>query len=81
MKVIIYGKKDCPYCEKAKTLAELINADIEYIDIIENGMGKAGLQKALNKPVDTVPQILVDDVYVGGYTDFKTVCDELAKSL
>jgi len=69
MKVKIYGKPSCPYCEKAKTLAASFG-EYEYINIVAEGITKEKLSEICGKEVSTVPQIFVDDVLVGGYTEF-----------
>lgn len=69
MKVIVYGTPNCPYCVRAKEHATEKGHDVEYIDIVEKGMTKVDLSEIVGKPVATVPQIFVDDVYVGGFTE------------
>lgn len=69
MKIVIYGKQSCPFCQRAKSLCESKELDYEYIDFIEAGMTKEDLEKIVGKPVKTVPQILVDDVGIGGFMD------------
>lgn len=69
MKVVIYGRDNCVFCKRSKDLVEARNVDNDYIDIIETGLGKEGLEKIVGHTVTTVPQIFVDDVHIGGYTD------------
>lgn len=69
MNVVIYGKEGCPFCVRAKELCEANKIDYKYVDFIKAGMTKQDLEKIMGKPVSTVPQILVNDVAVGGYTD------------
>lgn len=69
MKIKIYGKPSCPYCEKAKSLASSFG-EYEYVDIIAEGIGKEKLSEICGKEVNRVPQIFVNDILVGGYTDF-----------
>lgn len=69
MKVVIYGKPGCVFCTRAKDLCEAKGIDHEYIDFIAAGMNKQDLETIVGKPVGTVPQILVDGVTIGGYTD------------
>ena len=50
MFVTIYGRLSCPYCVRAKNLAEKLkntveNFDYRYIDIIEQGMTKEDIAK------------------------------------
>ena len=81
MFVTIYGRLSCPYCVRAKNLAEKLknaveNFDYRYIDIIEQGMTKEDIAKIIGKPVHTVPQVLIDDKSIGGCTDFLTLLHE-----
>lgn len=79
MFITIYGRENCPYCEKAKALADsLPTADGYYIDINKNGITKADLQKTVGKPVETVPQVFIDGIHIGGYTEFAAHVGELA---
>ena len=70
MFVTIYGRLSCPYCVRAKNLAEKLkntveNFDYRYIDIIEQGMTKEDIAKIIGKPVQTVPQILMKNTLAG----------------
>ncbi|EBY9763853.1 hypothetical protein D5W64_12140 [Salmonella enterica subsp. enterica serovar Saintpaul] len=68
MKVKIYGKPNCKWCDAAKLLAADKGCDIEYINIVEAGIDGAKLSLICGEPVRTVPQIFVDDAFVkGGY--------------
>tara|TARA_B100000929_G_scaffold271961_1_gene243197 strand:- start:4925 stop:5176 length:252 start_codon:yes stop_codon:yes gene_type:complete len=72
MLITIYGRENCPFCTKAKELAESIEtAETIYIDLARHGMTKADLQKTVGKPVETVPQIFVEGIHVGGFTEFQ----------
>ncbi|MDH2924253.1 glutaredoxin 1 [Nicoletella semolina] len=76
MFVEIYGRLTCPYCARAKALAEkmkleLADFDFEFIDMIEKNISKQDLEPRVGKPVATVPQIFLDNVHIGGYSDFQ----------
>ncbi len=82
MFVKIYGRPNCPYCEKAKALAEKLKTtmpdfDYEYIDIIVAGLDKDDLSDMAGRPVSTVPQIFMNEMYVGGFTDFDALMKQL----
>ncbi|HHW7567743.1 MULTISPECIES: GrxA family glutaredoxin [unclassified Mannheimia] len=81
MFVEIYGRLSCPYCVRAKQLAEkmkteLSDFDFKFIDMIAEGLSKEDLEPRVGKPVATVPQIFVDDAHVGGCTDFQAFVKE-----
>lgn len=75
MITVIFGRSGCPFCVRAKDLAEQIGSsrddfEYKYIDIHEEGITKADMEKTIGKPVETVPQIFVDQTHIGGFTEF-----------
>ena len=76
MFTVIFGRPGCPYCVRAKEIAEQVSqkhADFSfrYVDIHEEGISKADLEKTVGKPVETVPQIFIDKQHIGGCTEFE----------
>lgn len=66
---------------RAKELAEKLSSEhddfnFRYIDIHAEGITKADLEKTVGKPVETVPQIFVDQKHIGGCTDFEAWAKE-----
>ena len=86
MQTVIFGRSGCPYCVRAKDLAEKLSNErddfqYQYVDIRAEGITKEDLQQKAGKPVETVPQIFVDQQQiwtpdrltsprVEGFTDF-----------
>lgn len=76
MYAVIFGRQGCPYCVRAKELAEKLSQERDdfsyrYIDINAEGITKEDLSKSVGKPVETVPQIFIDEKPIGGCTDFE----------
>lgn len=74
MKLTIYGRKNCAWCEKAKTLVQSLKQDGEiedftYVDYQEENLSKEDLFFIAGTQVKTVPIILVDTKYIGGYQE------------
>jgi len=66
----IYGKPACPWCVKAKKLADRHGLKYEYIDIqYKEGFDELAAKMA---EIKTVPQIWWYDNYIGGYEEFAT---------
>ncbi|MCS2172260.1 GrxA family glutaredoxin [Scandinavium sp. TWS1a] len=81
MFTVIFGRPGCPYCVRAKELAEKLTAErddfnFRYIDIHAEGISKADLEQTVGKPVETVPQIFVDQTHIGGFTEFEAWAKE-----
>lgn len=80
MRAVIWTKDNCSFCVKAKIL--LTQKNIPYIENILdiNGKDNRSLQPhqkwaskndllKLNPQAKTLPQIWLDDMYIGGFTD------------
>ncbi|RTE87305.1 MULTISPECIES: GrxA family glutaredoxin [Gammaproteobacteria] len=81
MLAVIFGRDSCPFCVRAKQIAETLqhekdDFEYRYVDIIAEGISKADLEKTIGKPVLTVPQIFVDEKHIGGCTEFEAYAKE-----
>ncbi|EKT61864.1 GrxA family glutaredoxin [Providencia burhodogranariea] len=81
MYTVIFGRPGCPYCVRAKELAEKLknerdDFDYRYVDIHAEGLTKEDLSKTVGKEVLTVPQIFIDEKHIGGCTDFEAYAKE-----
>nr|WP_314264638.1 GrxA family glutaredoxin [uncultured Moellerella sp.] len=81
MFTVIFGRPGCPYCVRAKELAQKLkddrdDFDFNYIDIQAEGITKEDLSKTVGKPVETVPQIFIDEKHIGGCTEFEAYAKE-----
>lgn len=64
MKVVIYGKPNCPWCDRAKELVKDVEGiEHEYINIVEADINGAKLSEICGTRVQTVPQIMIDGKY------------------
>jgi glutaredoxin len=69
MKAIVWSKHHCPYCDQAKALLKMKGAEIEERNINEDWT-KEQLLEAV-PTARTVPQIFLDDKYIGGFQELK----------
>lgn len=81
MFVVIFGRPACPFCVRAKEIADTLTEQREdfkyrYVDIHAEGISKADLEKTVGKAVETVPQIFVDQTHIGGCTEFEAYAKE-----
>lgn len=67
MKAIVWSKDNCAFCVRAKQLLERHGIEFEERKI-GNGYTKEDLLNAV-PTARTVPQIFLDEEYVGGYTE------------
>lgn len=66
--VIIYRTTYCPYCDMAKRLFQNLGVSFQEIDVTHDPDMRLKLVE-MSGGRRTVPQIFIDGVSVGGYTD------------
>jgi glutaredoxin len=69
MKAVVWSKYHCPYCDQAKALLKMKGIEIEERNINEDWT-KDQLLEAV-PTARTVPQIFLDDQYIGGFQELK----------
>ena len=67
MKIIIYSKPNCVYCDKSKALVKGLGMTYEEKMFGKDYKSPEELYQAVGKQVRTMPQIKIDDVLIGGY--------------
>ena len=74
-KAVVWSNVGCSYCAQAKNLLKSKNIEYEERNIAHGTWTVQQLQEAV-PGVRTVPQIFVDDAYVGGYQELKTLLEK-----
>ena len=69
MKAIVWSKPACVFCEKAKSLLKMKGIEYEERNIAQGWKVQDLLEAAPN--AKTMPQIWLDDKYVGGYYELE----------
>ena len=65
MKATVYTGLACSWCERVKALLKDNEYEIEEITVNPTIMEE--LQTKYDKVIRTVPQVIIDDVLIGGY--------------
>ena len=71
MKVIIYSKEGCQYCDHAVTLSE--SEGLEYEKIL---IEKEELKNLCGGSIDSYPQIFIDGRHIGNYFEYQEYIEE-----
>jgi ribonucleotide reductase alpha subunit len=95
--IIIYSKTDCYYCIRAVQLFEKMGLKYHKV-VLDDDDARYAMYAVIGAKYDcvcnTVPQIMLGDTYIGGYTDFveyvkprvdygrfEQICDILVRNL
>lgn len=71
---VVWSKYHCPYCDQAKALLDL--HDITYEERrIGDGYTREDLLESV-PDARTVPQIFLDGILIGGYTELRQYFDK-----
>ena len=73
MKVEIYSKPQCPFCDMAKALAEREEHDLT-VKMLDEDFDREVLMETF-PGARTFPQIIVNGDKIGGYQEFKKLVD------
>jgi len=68
LKVEIYTKNNCIWCDRAKLLLDSKNIEFKEIDLSDD-QKREKFYNSIGENVKTVPQIYIDDMRIGGYQD------------
>ena len=71
MKATVYTGPSCSWCDREKALLKDNDYEIEEIQV--NGAILEGLQTKFNKVIRTVPQVIIDDIFIGGYHEVENL--------
>jgi len=69
MKATVWSKNQCPFCVQAKALLESRGIDYEERNVQEDWTREQLL--AAVPTARTLPQIFLDDNYIGGFTELR----------
>ncbi len=75
MKVLIYTKDNCIWCDRAKILLDSKKISYNEIDLSDDSERLKFYEK-IGENVKTVPQVFIDDKRIGGFQDLKVFLDE-----
>ena len=65
----MYSTPRCSWCERVAKILEDKQVTVEKIDVSGSKELLKEMQKAAGEKVTTVPQVIIDGKYVGGYTE------------
>ena len=80
MKATIYTKDNCTFCVQAKTLMNIRGIEWEELNMQTSPKHRDELLEKCEKMSvipRTVPQIWIDDDYVGGFQELKSKLDAI----
>jgi|TARA_B100001996_G_scaffold186294_1_gene142486 glutaredoxin len=69
MEAKVYGTPRCSWCDRVAKILEDREVTVEKIDVSGRKDLIKEMQKAAEEKVTTVPQVIIDGEYVGGYTE------------
>ena len=77
MKAIMYGTYKCSWCDIVVNMLNNSEIEVEKIDVSESKENLKLMKGVAGKSVTTVPQVVIDGKFVGGYTEVERFINRL----
>ena len=77
MKAIMYGTSKCSWCDRVANMLNNSEIEVEKIDVSESKENSKSMKGVAGKNVSTVPQVVIDGKFVGGYTEVERFINRL----
>ena len=77
MEAKMYSTSHCGWCNRVAKMLEEYEVIVEKIDVSGDKTLLKEMQKAAGKKVTTVPQVIIDGKFVGGYTEVERFINRL----
>ena len=77
MEAKMYSTSRCSWCDRVAKMLEENEVIVEKIDISGDKTLMKEMQKAAGKKVTSVPQVVIDGKFVGGYTEVERFINRL----
>jgi len=69
MEAKLYSTSRCSWCDRVAKMLEDHEVVVEKIDVSGNKVLMKEMQVAAGEKVTSVPQVVIDGKYIGGYTE------------
>ena len=78
MKAIVFGTTKCVWCDRVSVMLKDAKIEVNKIDISESKDNLKQMKAHVGKTkMHTVPQVVIDDEYIGGYTEVERFINHL----
>ena len=77
MKAVVFSTTKCVWCDRVESMLKDASIEVDKIDITESQDNFKQMKAQAGKGVNTVPQVVIDDKFVGGYTEVERFINHL----
>ena len=69
MEATVFSTPKCSWCNKVSEMLEESEIEVTKVDVAESVENFRKMQDYAGKDVRSVPQVVIDDKFIGGYTE------------
>ena len=69
MEATVFSTSKCSWCNKVTKMLEESEIKVTKVDVAENVENFDKMQDYAGKDVRSVPQVVIDNQFIGGYTE------------
>lgn len=68
MKAVVYSGPKCVWCDRVIKALDATHLEVEKKMVTDEGVMDE-INEIMEKPIRTVPQVVIDGKHIGGYTE------------
>ena len=77
MKAVVFSTTKCVWCDRVESMLKDASIEVDKIDVTESQDNFKQMKAHAGKGVNTVPQVIIDDKFIGGYTEVERFINHL----
>jgi len=77
MKAVVFSTTKCVLCDRVTSMLKDAEIEVDKVDITESQDNFKQMKAHAGKGVNTVPQVVIDGEFVGGYTEVERYINHL----
>ena len=80
MKAVVFSTTKCVWCDRVSVMLKDAKIEVDKIDISESKDNLKQMKAHVGKTkMNTIPQVVIDDQFIGGYTEVERFINHLPK--
>jgi glutaredoxin len=77
MEAMVFSTPKCTWCNKVINILEDSNIEVTKVDVAESVENFEKMQNYAGEDIRSVPQVVIDNEFVGGYTEVERFLNRL----
>ena len=77
MEAMVFSTPKCSWCNKVTKILENLKIEVTKVDVAESVENFEKMQNYAGEDIRSVPQVVIDNKFIGGYTEVERFLNRL----